>query len=136
VIDLDRLGRAWDRIPHWQKVILGAAAFLALAWVVQILIDFWPKPPTAPEQTTPTAAQLRSVCKDFVLRQLHDPRDADLEWTTDKPGATFQREDGLWVARFRGRARNQFGALRLGTFECVMQYTPPDTFRAVSVRTE
>jgi hypothetical protein len=125
------------------RVIVYVAGAIAVCLVVAAIWGALTRSPTesAPAQSSPAAstapsdAQLRMVCRDFVLHQLHDPRDAQLDWTDDKPGATsFQRDDGLWVARFRGRARNQYGALHLGTFECVMSYTPPDTFRAVSVR--
>jgi hypothetical protein len=74
-----------------------------------------------------TVAQLGLTCKNFVEQVLDDPRDAQLDGWSEAQAA--QGKDGVWVVRFAGRARNQFGALRRVTFECRMRYTPPDQFR-------
>jgi hypothetical protein len=85
----------------------------------------------APSAVGQTDAQLKYACKQFVEKSLHDPRDAQLEWTR----ATFGRTNaGDHVVQFRGRAKNAYGALRLSTFQCVIRYSAPDNFRAVSVR--
>lgn len=78
-----------------------------------------------------TTAQLQYACKGFIEQQLNDPRDAQLEWTK---GAVSLNKQGLHVVRFRGRAKNQYGALMLATFECTMRYRAPDDFTAVNLR--
>lgn len=79
-----------------------------------------------------TQEQVRLACKQFIERQLHDPRDADLrEWTK---GVVTRRDDGLHVVSFRGRAKNQYGALSLAVFECVIRHKGGDDFTAVSVK--
>lgn len=82
--------------------------------------------------TAQTDSQLRYVCKQFIERQLHDPGSADLEWT--KGTVYLPDKTGLHVVRVRGRAKNQFGAMRLTTFECRIKYKAPDHFIPVVVR--
>jgi hypothetical protein len=78
-----------------------------------------------------TPAQPRYVCKDFVERQLHDPRGAKLEWTD---GTVARNSDGTWRVQFRGRVRNQMGGMTLSNFECIVRHTGGDNFSAVKVR--
>jgi hypothetical protein len=85
----------------------------------------------SPAAIAQTDVQLRNVCKDFVQRSLHDPSGAYLNWTAGKSSSIG---DNLWVVQFPGAAKNQFGAVAPATFECVIQYTHPDQFRAVKVR--
>lgn len=79
-----------------------------------------------------TPDQLKYVCKDFVERSLHDPRDAQLNRWAD--GTVARRKDGLWVVTFPGRAMNPYGALRLATFECVIRHDGGDNFTSKGVR--
>lgn len=76
-------------------------------------------------------SQLQYVCKDFVERLLHDPRDAELNWTKGTVSKTKKPE--IYVVRFSGRARNGFGALRRMTFQCIVRYKGGDNFSAVDV---
>lgn len=80
-----------------------------------------------------TDSQLRYACKQFVERSLHDPGGADLsEWSQ---GQVYQgRKSNEFVVRFRGRAKNAYGALRLATFECTIVYKHPDHFTPAKVR--
>lgn len=78
----------------------------------------------------PTDAQLRYVCKDFVMQALNDPRGAQLDWTNTTPS---RNKDETYTVEFAGRAVVD-GSMRKAIFQCVIIVAGKDSFRAKSVR--
>lgn len=78
-----------------------------------------------------TNDQALLACSNIIEQSLHDPRDARLEWIK---GSVSKNKKGLLIVRFPGRAKNQYGALHLATFECTLRYTAPDNFTAEGIR--
>jgi hypothetical protein len=109
----------------------GSAMMNARHYLATVVLSLGVLILVAPAAVAQTEAQLKYACKQFVESSLHDPTGAQLEWTK----ATVSRaKSGDHVVEFRGRAKNAYGALRLSTFQCVIRYSAPDNFRAVSVR--
>lgn len=56
--------------------------------------------------------KIKYACTEILKKSAHDPSSVEIE------GAVTYPVDGLYVVSITGRARNGFGALRLGQWEC------------------
>jgi len=78
---------------------------------------------------SPTSAQLRYVCKQFIERGLADTSGSALNWTD---GSTRHLGGDRYEIVFPGKARNAYGGLVWARFRCVVEQTGKDDFVAVS----
>ncbi len=70
------------------------------------------------------------ACRNLVKQTMHDPESSQWEspWYTDATN-----NGSVWEVQITGRAKNKFGALVRGTFQCKMNRTGDD-WRAIEVR--